>query len=521
MRRFLFSLPILFFAACGGQGTISIAAYVPASPNAASPNDNVFSQGGTVRVQILKDGKVKKEETFPISDKTAEIGILPFKGVAQVKLTVENDAGTVLGLGATALLDLEKEDSASQLGVLVGASNTFVPTTKREDTSVSQMANARVGLSATEIDGGRVLLAGGTELKDDTGDVLANKIRDDVEVYDPSTGTYAALTAKLSAPRAFHTATRLKDGRVVFVGGLSQSGGNISTLLTADIFDPKSCGDPFDATRCTIQPLGSNNHLLAARASHTATLLNDGSILFAGGFSQNNSAQKAFIDSVEVLVMTSSNSGTFSLQGTMSEKRGFAASVLMPNGKVLITGGRDENTVFKSTDVFTPGVGVVPGPDMFEARFSHTATAAGPNGDAFIMIGGFKTPAGNLATAIIDGIGADLNPLPGEPFAILPQEIGLIAEHAAVRLSDGKILVAGGSQNTGATVGACVTFEFKATPFPILIPTTVDDLEFPRAKATAIAHSSGQAMIFGGAFTDPNGITATRSEGEIFFPGQL
>jgi hypothetical protein len=517
MRRILPSLSFLglLFAACSGQGTISITAYVPASPNAASPNDNVFSQGSIVRVQVLRDGKIKREETFTIGSGTGEIGILPFKGTAQVKISVENEAGTVFGHGATALLDLEQDDDSTELGILVGADNTFVPTTKRTDITLSEMASARVGLTATELEGGRVILAGGTQLNTTTGAVLADEIRDDIEVYDPSTGTYTPLTAKLSAPRAFHTATRLNDGRVVFVGGLTLSSGAISTLITADILDPKTCGKPFDATLCTVQPLGGGARLLSPRAGHTATLLKDGSILFAGGFAQVNSPVKAFIDSVEVLVMAASNAGTFSAQGLLSEKRGFAASVLTPNGKVLITGGRDENTVFNSTDVFTPGVGVVPGPEMFEQRFAHTVTAIGANADVYVMVGGFKNVTGNLATAVIDAFDANLASLSSEaiPFAILPE---LLAEHTAIRLSNGKVLISGGSQNNGDTVNNSFVLEFKAGLVPLLIATNVEALEFPRAKATGLAHSSGQAMIFGGAFTDPAGST-TLKNGEIFF----
>jgi Galactose oxidase, central domain len=517
MRRILPSLSLLglFLAACGGQGTISIAAYVPASPDAASPNDNVFSQGNIVRVQVLKDGKVKREETFTTGSQTGEIGILAFKGSAQVKLSVENEAGTVIGRGATAILDLEQDDNTTELGILVGAVNTFAPTTKRTDTTLTEMASSRVGLTATEIAGGRVILAGGTQLNTATGAVLADEIREDVEVYDPSTGTYTPLTAKLSAPRAFHTATRLNDGRVVFVGGLTLSSGAISTLITADVLDPKTCGKPFDATLCTIQPLGGGANLLSPRAGHTATLLKDGSILFAGGFSQINSPVKAFIDSVEILVMTAANSGTFSAQGQLSEKRGFAASVLTPDGKVLITGGRDENTVFNSTDIFLPGVGVTPGPEMFRQRFSHTVTAVGPNADAYLMIGGFENSAGSLATSVIDAFDANLVTLSSAvvPFAILPV---LLADHTAIRLSNGKVLICGGSQSNGNTINNSFVLEFKAIPVPILIPSNVDALEFQRSKATGLAHSSGQAMIFGGADTADAG-TSTLKTGEIFF----
>ena len=41
----------------------------------------------------------------------------------------------------------------------------------------------------------------------------------DAEIYDPQAGTFTAATGKLGAPRAFHSATALPDGKVVIAGG--------------------------------------------------------------------------------------------------------------------------------------------------------------------------------------------------------------------------------------------------------------------------------------------------------------
>ena len=70
----------------------------------------------------------------------------------------------------------------------------------------------------------------------------------------------------MSAARAAHTATLLRDGRVLIVGGLGAGAGS------AELFDP--------ATR-TFSRTGSP---LVPRASHTATLLADGRVLVAGGY---------------------------------------------------------------------------------------------------------------------------------------------------------------------------------------------------------------------------------------------
>src|SRR5262249_36210210 len=67
-----------------------------------------------------------------------------------------------------------------------------------------------------------------------------------------------------------HTATLLADGRVLVAGGTGASG----ALSSAEIFDPANAAAGF-------QSVGSA--MTAARSGHTATLLNNDSVLIAGG----------------------------------------------------------------------------------------------------------------------------------------------------------------------------------------------------------------------------------------------
>src|SRR5262245_17571692 len=73
-----------------------------------------------------------------------------------------------------------------------------------------------------------------------------------------------ATTGGLHAARYVHTATLLQDGKVLVAGGLGTTG---SPLATAELYDPASG---------TWATTGS---LHVARSAHTATLLPGGKVL--------------------------------------------------------------------------------------------------------------------------------------------------------------------------------------------------------------------------------------------------
>src|SRR5438445_7891106 len=105
-----------------------------------------------------------------------------------------------------------------------------------------------------------------------------------------------------------------------------------------------------------------------ARADATASVLQDGRVLIAGGQSSGSA--------VNTLEIFDPNSGNFSNAGTMSSPRQDHAAAVLSDGRVLIAGGSSDGTnALNTTDIYDPQAGSVSaGPVMSTPRARHTAT---------------------------------------------------------------------------------------------------------------------------------------------------
>ena len=125
------------------------------------------------------------------------------------------------------------------------------------------MTTPRANAAAIRLRDGRVLICGGTATGE-IGGVLSS-----AELYDPVARTFTP-TGSMTVPRTGQTITMLHDGRVLLTGG-DQNAGYRSQLASAEIYDPSS--GAFTATGSMSTP----------REGHTATMLRDGRVLVAGG----------------------------------------------------------------------------------------------------------------------------------------------------------------------------------------------------------------------------------------------
>jgi hypothetical protein len=129
----------------------------------------------------------------------------------------------------------------------------------------------------------------------------------------------------MATGRSNHAAVLLGDNAVVVSGGLGGEAGDQS-LASSEVFDARA------GTWTTSAPLG------AARSGHTATALDDGRVLVAGGESVQRGSRRS-LTSAEVFDFEAGPTGQWGPAGDMSCPRSEQAAVLLPDGSVLVVAG--------------------------------------------------------------------------------------------------------------------------------------------------------------------------------------
>jgi len=236
-------------------------------------------------------------------------------------------------------------------------------------TATGSLQTARYGHTATLLSNGMVLVTGGT---DSTGNTTAT-----AELYDPASGTFSS-TGSMETARQFHTATLLSTGKVLIAGGsyFVVASNTSGTLATSELYDPSS------------GTFSSTGSMESARAGHTATLLNTGKVLVAGG--TDSTTTELFDPTV----------GTFSASGAMEIARAGHTATLLADGTVLVAGGEDPNfgNGLAVAELYDPTAGTFAGTGgLVTARTGQTATLL--NNGNVLVTGGIGPTGGALASA--------------------------------------------------------------------------------------------------------------------------
>ena len=339
------------------------------------------------------------------------------------------------------------------------------------DTLAAGGTDAIVQVEAANLDLGSVDSAG--EAQDAALPPVADSGPDaDTAGADVEAGL-ASFTAlpSLNTRRASHSTTVLSDGRVLIVGG--QYGVYSPGKGRVEPVRTNSA-ELYDPATETFTPTGS---LAATRLDHTATLLPDGKVLIAGG-------------RADILPSTSAElydpvTSTFQPTGTLLTARAGHTATVLGNGKVFMAGGDTA-----SCELYDPATGSYAATgSMASARRAHTATLL--ESGKVLIVGGtasFST-AGFVTAEIYDpstGTFAPTGPLSTMRDA-----------HSATRLADGRVLIAGGERDASTSDATCFASAEVYDPATGTF-TPTGSMYTERLDHTATLLANGKVLVAGG-----------------------
>ena len=284
-----------------------------------------------------------------------------------------------------------------------------------------------------------------------------------------------SFTGSMQQARNYFSATLLNNGQVLVVGGSYRGTFVQYGLTSAELYNPATG---------TFSPTGSLN---TGRYGHTATLLNNGTVLIAGGQNSTSGA----LASAELYDPAS---GTFSNTGSLSCACGFSATMLA-NGMVLFTGGFDANdNALATAELYNPTTGTFVTTGGLNVARAGPSTTLLANGKVLVAGGVYYTGTSpNLVVHYLAS--AELYDPTTGTFALTGSLHTARSSQTATVLGNGNVLLAGG-QNDGANGGYLASAElYNPTTGKF---TVTGSLNTPRILHRAHLLASGQVLIVAG-----------------------
>ena len=389
-----------------------------------------------------------------------------------------------MGIAAVAVQLSQLTISPSEVTLSPGGTQAFT-------VGVAGLANTGVTWTIQETGGGLISSAGVYTAPSVEGfyHVIATSVADTSVSASATISVTTAFvsffpTGSLQTARGFHTATLLNSGQVLVAGGANKAS------------DPNCVGgivsaELYDAYAVATTPTGS---MAAARYSHTATLLPNGNVLVAGGFGDTTDCQGVGAQAQNTAELYNPDKGSFSVTGNMSIPRGGHTATMLTEGKVLIAGGADQGVGgagSPTAELYDPSTGAFTQTgSMAVARFRHTATLLK---DGKVLITGGVPLDSSIPTST-----AELYDPATGIFTATGGMSTAREEHAATLLDDGTVLITGGQ----STVMNSNNLQLTATA-EIYNPTTglfapTGSMTEARNLHTATLLMDGTVLIAGG-----------------------
>ncbi len=354
---------------------------------------------------------------------------------ARVRIATEEPfAVDAHGVRRTATVALTERDRGATLRVSLDARGLVPPVVVDPTWVLAAATTIRLSHSATLLADGKVLVAGGTDANQSTA-----------EVYDPANDAWTPV-GNLKVPRFAHSALRLSDGKVLISGGHASGVGDCSI---AELYDPStntfSLGPVFYTKAVAVE-------------------LSDGRV-FTGRQLWNRTTST--VTSVTGNLIT------------------FIESVHnLPSGDVLVA-GRNYSTP-ANPQIWNPAASTWTNTPARKTNSTRYVAARIPSTNDIMFAGGTipNASVGQLSTAerydLVVGVWVATAPM-----STLRDEL------AGAMLTSGRLLVVGGSNNSGEQSSA----EVYDPPTNKWLPTT--NTGSTRRYHTVTALPDGRALILG------------------------
>jgi hypothetical protein len=351
-------------------------AYVERNNHAASvvtkgDENFILMMGGWGNTQMVG----RSMELFGVSSQLGSFeAAAPMSTARRGHVAVQLDNGTVLFAGS------------DQLNV--PGAEIYDPATNTTAATGSMGAARCYGCAYVKLPDGKVLVTGGWN-----GGPTFNS----GELYNPLSGTFTATTGNMTVPRLEHNAVLLDDGKVLILGGYNGTPAHAS----AELYDPAT------------QTFTATGSMSSARYRATAVKLADGKVLVTGGYYGGTAATV-----VQTAEIYDPLSGTFSgLDGMVTPR--LSPGVLLDDGRVLFAGGWNGTNYLQSAEVYSPltnsfsAVGSMTGIRVghFAVKLESGAVVIGGGGDGNVHLDTVEmfnaytnsfTRIGNLPAARVD-----------------------------------------------------------------------------------------------------------------------
>jgi hypothetical protein len=229
------------------------------------------------------------------------------------------------------------------------------------------------------------------------------------------------------------------------------------------------------------------------RVSHTATLLPNGKVLITGGIEGRFMSEGHWTGRTRASAeLFDPARNTFTPTGNMTASRNSHAAVLLPNGKVLLIGGSgdgDWRTLQASAELYDPVTGTFsPTGAMMTPRLPHAVVLLK---DGNVLVAGGTGPNRTVLTS------AELYDPASGRFTPAANMTRPRHKHGATLLPDGRVLVTGGSDEhdwNGQTPAAELYDPARGTF------AATGKMSLPRFKlgAAVVVLANGKALVAGG-----------------------